>query len=174
MVSQVARATTPTSAAGSRRPVPAPWPLPAAGSAVRQPADGFTLVELLVVVAMVALVSALVGLALPRSNNALIRDGERLAALLDAARASSRVTGVPVFWHPTASGFAFEGLPPTAPPLPDRWLDAGTRADDPAPVWLGPDPIIAPQRIVLHNAGTTGSVQVASDGLRPFHVQVMP
>ncbi|MCK9516273.1 MAG: prepilin-type N-terminal cleavage/methylation domain-containing protein [Ottowia sp.] len=135
---------------------------------------GFTLVEVLMVVALVALASALVSLALPRSNNALIRDGERLAALLEAARASSRVTGVPVFWHATSSGFAFEGLPATAPQLPGRWLDAGTRANSSAPIWLGPDPIIAAQRIVLHGPGSRRRVEVSTDGLRPFHVQVLP
>ena len=135
---------------------------------------GFTLVELLVVVALVALISALAALALPRSNNALIRDGERLAALLEAARANSRITGVPVFWHTTASGFAFEGMPASAAPLPEHWLDAGTTASSASPVWLGPDPIIAPQRIVLRGAGSSGSVEVLSDGLRPFHAQVAP
>lgn len=137
-------------------------------------ARGFTLVELLVVVALVALVSALAALALPRSNDALLRDGERLAALLEAGRASSRITGVPVLWHTTDHGFAFEGLPPSAPPLPDRWLDGQVRAASAAPVWLGPDPIIAPQRIVLQRAGSNGHVAVVSDGLRPFHAEVAP
>lgn len=123
---------------------------------------------------MVALVAALAGLALPRSNNALTKDGERLAALLEAARARSRITGVPVLWRPTGNGFAFEGLPATASPLPDHWLDPGTTASSSAPVWLGPDPIIAPQRIVLRNPSSERSVLVSSDGLRPFHVEGLP
>lgn len=168
---QVAKATTPTSAAGSSAH-PGLLPQPPAAHARRT--RGFTLVELLVVVVLVALVSALAALALPRSSNALLRDGERLAALLEAARANSRITGVPVLWHPTDHGFAFEGLPATAPPLPDRWLDAQTRAASAQPVWLGPDPIIAPQRIVLQRAGSSGRVAVVSDGLRPFHAEVAP
>ena len=60
---------------------------------------GFTLLELLVVVTIVALVSAGVGFAVRDSSQVqLERDGERLAALLESARARSRVTGVPVRW----------------------------------------------------------------------------
>lgn len=140
----------------------------------RRPARGFTLIELLLVVAMVALVSALAALALPRNDNALVQDGERLAALLEAARAQSRTTGVPVSWQATGSGFAFDGLPPTAPPLPRHWLDANIRASGTARVWLGPDPIIAPQAIVLHDAASGRSLRVATDGLRPFKLEAQP
>ena len=118
---------------------------------------GFTLIELMVVVAIVALGTALVSLALPDGDrNALARDGARLAALLESARAQSRVAGVPVQWRPTASGFAFDGLPATAPPLPTGWLDARTHALGNAPVTLGPDPIVPAQAIVLQLAGSAG------------------
>ena len=80
---------------------------------------GFTLIELMVVVAIVALGTALAALALRDSDDAaLAREAERLAALLESARAQSRTAGVPVRWRPTAGGFAFDGLPPTAAPLP--------------------------------------------------------
>ena len=137
---------------------------------------GFTLIELMVVVAIVALGTALVSLALPDGDQrALARDGTRLAALLESARAQSRVAGVPVHWRVTASGFAFDGLPATAPPLPTGWLDTRTQAVGNAPVTLGPDPIIAAQAIVLQRAGsTTPPLRVATDGLRPFEVQALP
>ena len=137
---------------------------------------GFTLIELMVVLTIVALGTALVSLSLPDGDQrALARDGARLAALLESARAQSRVAGVPVHWRATASGFAFDGLPATAPPLPTGWLDARTRALGNAPVTLGPDPIIAAQAIVLQRAGSaTPPLRVATDGLRPFSVEALP
>lgn len=137
---------------------------------------GFTLIELMVVLAIVALGTALVSLALPDGDrNVLARDGARLAALLESARAQSRVAGVPVQWRPTASGFAFDGLPATAPPLPSGWLDPRTRAVGNAPVTLGPDPIIPAQAIVLQLTGSaTPPLRVATDGLRPFEVEDVP
>ena len=42
----------------------------------------------------------------------LEREAQRLAALLESARAQSRASGVPVRWQPTEAGFRFDGLPP--------------------------------------------------------------
>ena len=136
----------------------------------------FTLIELMVVLAIVALATALASLALPDGDQrALARDAERLAALLESARAQSRVAGVPVHWRATATGFAFDGLPPSAPPPPDRWLDPRTQALGNAPLTLGPDPIIAAQAVVLQLAGSaTPPLRVGTDGLRPFEVEVVP
>ncbi len=134
---------------------------------------GFTLIELMVVVAIIALGSTVVSLALPDPEaRALTRDAERLAALLESARAQSRTTGVPVYWHSTRDGFAFEGLPPSPSPLPRHWLDQRTVTGSNAPVWLGPDPVIAPQSIVLRRTGSTlAPLRIATDGLRPFRVE---
>ena len=134
---------------------------------------GFTLIELMVVIAIVAMGTALAGLALRDGDaNALERDAERLAALFESARAQSRAAGVPVVWHTTATGFVFDGLPASAAPLPTRWLDGQTRALGNAPVELGPDPIIGAQSVVLQRVGGTTQAQmrVATDGLRPFTV----
>ncbi len=137
---------------------------------------GFTLIELMVVVALIALGTGLASLALRDSEgSALAREAERLAALLESARAQSRAAGVPVRWRATAGGFAFDGLPANATPLPTRWLDARTAALGNAPVLLGPDPVIGPQAVVLHRAGGSRPLmQVATDGLRPFSVARMP
>jgi general secretion pathway protein H len=134
-------------------------------------AHGFTLLELLVVVTIIAMASAGVAFALRDSSHTqLEREAQRLAALLDAARALSRANGVPVRWVPTAQGFRFEGLPPST--LPTRWLADQTEVRDATPVALGPDPIIGRQDVVLTSANRPQDVlHVITDGLGPFTVQ---
>ena len=134
-------------------------------------ARGFTLIELMVTLTIVALGAALAGVAFRDSaQSALERDAARLAALLEAGRALSRATGVPVQWRATGQGFVFEGMPPGREPMPTRWLDAATAAQAPAPLLLGPDPIIAPQSVLLHRQGSATRLQVSPAGLRPFAV----
>jgi general secretion pathway protein H len=134
---------------------------------------GFTLIELLVVVAIIAIATAGVSFALRDSQETLLeRDAQRLAALLESARAQSRTTGVPVRWHPTADGFQFDGVP--ARTMPDRWLSAGTRVQGQPVLVLGPEPIIGRQEIVLASSSAPGrTLHVATDGLRPFRVTGM-
>ena len=137
---------------------------------------GFTLIELMVVIAVIAIGTAVASLALRDGEaSALAREGDRLAALLESARAQSRAAGVPVVWRATPGGFAWQGLPPGAAALPTQWLDAGTHAVGNAALLLGPDPIIDAQTVVLARraAGSDGTVptlQIATDGLRPFAV----
>ena len=77
---------------------------------------GFTLVELLIVITLIALISAVASLALrdPASTR-LEQEAERLVALLEAARHEARAAGVPARWEPrsTTAGedFRFIGLP---------------------------------------------------------------
>ena len=150
-----------TSAAGNKRHSP-----PAA--------RGFTLLELLVVVALMAIATAGVSLSLRDSaDSALERDATRLAALLETARAQARASGLPVVWRSTPTGFVFEGLPP--PGLPQSWLSETARATSSQPVVLGPEPMIPPQSIALTPAqGPSLTLWVSSDGLRPFRVQRTP
>jgi general secretion pathway protein H len=132
---------------------------------------GFTLLELLVVVTIIAMASAGVAFALRDSSlRQLEREAQRLAALLDSARALSRTSGVPVRWIPTAQGFRFEGLPANA--LPTRWLTEQTITQTAAPVLLGPEPIIGRQDVVLSVVNQPAQVlHVITDGLGPFSVQ---
>jgi general secretion pathway protein H len=142
------------------------------------PHAGFTLLELLVVVAIVAMVSAGVGFALRDSFAVqLEREAQRLGALLESARAQSRVTGVPVRWRATPSGFRFDGLA-AEHVLPTQWLDADTTVAGAAGVavlLLGPEPIIGPQAVVLVSRSQPGqTLRLATDGVRPFTVQAAP
>jgi len=159
------------------RPAPAaPLARAARGRPPAMRARGFTLLELLVVLAIMALATAGVGLALRDGGAAqLEREGERLAALLEAARAQSRASGAAVRWRAQAGGFVFDGLPgPAGTPRP--WLDAATGVrGGTATLWLGPEPLIGAQQVVLVNRQHPArALAVGTDGLRPFAVQALP
>ena len=132
---------------------------------------GFTLLELLLVVAIIAVASAGVSFALRDSGQTqLEREALRLAALLESGRSRSLTSGVPVRWRSTASGFVFDGLP--AGSLPEAWLSKDVATQGSASLLLGPEPIIGPQRVLLVSASLPGrAIGVATDGVRPFSVQ---
>ena len=131
---------------------------------------GFTLLELLVVVAIMALATAGVGLALRDSAQTMLeREAQRLAALLESARAQSRMTATPIRWRATEIGFVFEGATPAS--LPSAWLGPDVRASANDVVALGPEPVIGPQRIVLARVSDPQRrVVIATDGVRPFTI----
>jgi general secretion pathway protein H len=142
---------------------------------VKHRSAGFTLIELLVVVVLIAIASAVASLALrdPAATR-LEQEGARLAALLEAARAEARASGLSVHWLPRgsdsdAAGFRFVGLPATTV-LPDRWLSVGVNAEiiGARSVALGPEPLIGAQRIVLRL--DEQRLTLATDGLGPFVV----
>ena len=145
----------------------------------RSASSGFTLLELLVVVSIVALATAGVSLSL-RDTGAKELESEaiRLAALLESGRAQSRSSGVPVYWRPTAEGFEFLGAParPQAPASlanERRWLHQETRVQIAQPTGasslvLGPEPLIAAQTLRL--AHGQHQLTLGTDGLSPFAV----
>ena len=138
---------------------------------------GFTLIELLIVVAIVALASSLVTLALRDPDaSALEREADRLSALLEAARAESRASGLAARWVPASASaaveedaphFRFVGLP-AALNLPQRWLTPQVQAEvvGARSLLLGPEPLIGAQRVSLRLGDRR--LTLATDGLGPF------
>ena len=148
---------------------------PAGASAQR----GFTLIELMLVVVLIAVASAVASLSLrdPAATR-LEHEAARLVALLEAARSEARASGVQARWEPRAAqvgveGFRFVGLPPSSG-LPDHWLVAGVSAEviGARAVVLGPEPLIGAQRIVLHLDGRR--LVLTTDGIGPFVVSDEP
>lgn len=138
---------------------------------------GLTLLELLVVLAIIAISSAGVALAMRDNAQTLLeREAQRLIAKLEAARAQSRAQGVPIVWRATASGFLIETplVGADFAPQSEDWLSVDTSTDAQA-IALGPEPIIAPATITLSNSRsqTSGAkpmrVRISTDGLQPFH-----
>jgi len=142
---------------------------------------GLTLLELLVVLAIIAISSA--GVALAMRDNAqtqLEREAQRLIAKLESARVQSRAQGVPLIWRATGSGFVIEttlvGSDFVA--QSEDWMSSdmaigmsgGMKA-----ITLGPEPIIQPATITLSKASgqTSGNkpmnLRIGTDGLQPFH-----
>jgi len=147
---------------------------------------GFTLIELMVVVTLIAIASGLMTLALrDPAGTQLENEAARLVALLESARAESRASGISVRWEPHSAeananananttadadeGFRFVGVTNTAD-FPSHWLGSGVSAEivGARAVLLGPEPMIAPQRIILRLEDQR--LALATDGLGPFAV----
>jgi general secretion pathway protein H len=145
---------------------------------------GFTLIELMVVITLIAIATAGVSFALRDSSATLLdKEAERLAVVLEASRVQSRSTGVALAWLALPQGFVV--LPAAeltgaqvqinADAL-SPWLAVGMNAqivgsarNAQRGVLLGAEPMIAPSAIVLSLGERR--LRVATDGLRPFSVQ---
>ncbi|MEP7056247.1 MAG: prepilin-type N-terminal cleavage/methylation domain-containing protein [Caldimonas sp.] len=160
-----------------REPIPHPAKELAARTSCRnrQRSLGFTLIELMIVLVLIAVASSVASLALrDPAATTLEREGARLAALLESARAEARASGLIAYWEPRTPaqetpGFRFVGLPPSEQ-LPTSWLESGVTAEvvGARAVLLGPEPLIGAQRIVLRLREQR--LTLVTDGLGPFTV----
>ena len=137
---------------------------------------GFTMLELLLVLAITALASAAVSLAFRDSaSTELEQDAVRLAALLDGARAASQRSGVVLRWSPVPNGFRWEGTAGLGNSRwPEGWAspDLFAQVEGGSALVLGPEPVIAAQRVWLGSSRAPAlRLAVATDGVRGFEVQ---
>ena len=125
-------------------------------------------------IALMALVSVGVVFAMgDNSQDALQREGQRLAAQLEAARAQSRASGQPVRWRADNNGFVMEGLQSGS--RRSEWLQPPVAVRTDGDIILGPEPLIGAQAITLSYPNRNAqAVIVATDGVRPFAQQGTP
>jgi general secretion pathway protein H len=135
---------------------------------------GFTLLELMVVVAIIAITTAVVSFAIPdTSATRLEREAARLVALIESARTQARSGALTVLWVPQAKGdeadYQFLGLPPVLMP-PLHWMAPDVRAEvvGGRSIVLGPEPVIGAQSLILRLEDK--QIVIGTDGLGPFEV----
>lgn len=83
---------------------------------------GFTLVEVLVVLVIVAIAASMVSLSIGKGADPLREDARRLADAFTVAEGEARSDGRPIRWLPASGGWSFErrGAPPRRPPRMTR------------------------------------------------------
>jgi general secretion pathway protein H len=141
----------------------------------KENSNGFTILELLIVVFLLAVATVAVSLSLrDSSETALEHEANRLAVLLENGRAQARANGSPVVWHTEiidgTQNFIFDGL--RTENLPKTWLNKNTRVTPNTFITLGPEPLIPSQSVEISNLLLPGrKLWIFTDGLRPFKVQ---
>jgi len=133
-------------------------------------AAGFTLLELLVVLAIIASASVAVVLSLRDSPQTRLQaEAERVIAVLEASRADARASNTAMRWHADDKGFQVHTLPANGTALQNMaWLHKGTQAS-PEDVLISPEPMQARSRLTLrHDSGA--SLSIGTDGSAAFKV----
>ncbi len=132
---------------------------------------GFTLVELLMTVAIIGVAAGAVVLSMPDPRSSVGEDAERFAARLQRAREEAILSGRPVAVEAAACGYAFSAFdgerwtPLRDGPFGDEpWSDGVVAVPVEPPLRLTFDPtgVAEPARVVLSRDGR--SVAVAVDG----------
>lgn len=149
-------------------------PISAHGAPDAAEPNGFTLVELLVVLTIVGLLSAAVVVALPEGKGAALVDAERFAARAKHAQDVAILDSRPISVRVDAAGYGFERRQGT------DWAAAGTESlartewsegvtpvlANGEPVRIGFDPTGAadPWRLMLRDGEGQAVVEVGEDG----------
>ena len=133
---------------------------------------GFTLLELLVVLLIMALGSAGVVLSLRHSpDQDLEQEAQRLIYWLELARKQSSTEGQRIQWVASEGGYTFfSSGTNTLPKETIPWLQSSTQVTSASnTLVLGPEPILGPQFIELGLKGQgLPRIKVGTRGIEPF------
>ncbi len=145
------------------------------GDPPQRPDLGFTLLELLVVLLIMALGSAGVALSLRQSpEQSLEREAQRLIYWLELARTQSSTQGQRILWRASEQGYVFSSTGPSSLPKETiPWLESTTQLISPVnALVLGPEPILSPQSVELGVLQHNGlRIKVGTQGLEPFAIE---
>ncbi|MDQ3140529.1 MAG: type II secretion system minor pseudopilin GspH [Pseudomonadota bacterium] len=140
----------------------------------RSAENGFTLIELMIVMTIIGLMSTAVLLAMPDSRGSLRSEAERFAARAGAARDQAVLDSRPMAVRVTAAGYAFDRRQNNAwQPLESRpfatyqWSEgtiAAVRADDAARIAFDSTGMADPAEIILRRDDEQIAVDVGFDG----------
>ncbi len=132
---------------------------------------GFTLIELMVVLALVALLTGIVSWRLqPGAPEQLAQESRRLALWLETARHQARVEQRPVQARISAQGAVLIGVArPDSPQARLNWLYPATRPRTEQTVWLGPEAVLPAQTLeLIHTGAAQAQVRVWTSGVGPW------
>jgi general secretion pathway protein H len=131
---------------------------------------GFTLIEILVTMAIIGVLSVVIVLAAAPDEAAHARtEARRLAALLELALGETRASGTSIAWSPSPDGYAFlrqgedgewQGFPADSP-YRRRSLPAGVSL---GAVQLDAQPLRPGERIVITPYGLGAAIQATITG----------
>jgi general secretion pathway protein H len=141
----------------------------------RSNAAAFTLVEMLVVLAIIGIAAGVVSLSVaPSEQRLVLEEGERLAVLFRLAQDEARVSGRPVSWQADTRGYRFfsgdtlRGNTPDDPLRPREWPFQVQRVQAPALVF-GAEPLLPPAEIRI--ATPTRELVLALDAFGVLSVE---
>lgn len=131
--------------------------------------EGFTLVELLIVLTIIGLMSAAVVMAMPDAGGSLRSEAERFAARTRAAHDRALIEGRAVAVKIDTDGYAFvqrkgaewrplDGL------MGGRWEDGTAAVEPQSRIVFDPTGAAEPARLVLKRDEDQADVEIGADG----------